>query len=570
MLPLKQEIESAIRSWAETALDHLPEVPLIQPCRDLQFGHYQSNLAMAAAKQARKPPREIAANLVEFCQDQLEGVEVDVAGPGFVNFRLSPDHLARSIRERLENEKGRTEHRSTGETVVVDYSSPNVAKEMHVGHIRSSILGESLSRVLEALGHRVIRDNHIGDWGTQFGKMILGIKRDPSCLDAPQPLQALEDLYRQIHAECESNEATLAAARAELKKLQDGDPENQRIWEDIRSASQGAFDAIYERLGIRFDHTLGESFYNPLLKGTVEELRRKGIAQESEGATVVFFNDPDLKDSPMVVEKSDGAALYSTTDIATLRYRVDEWRADRVIYVTDGRQQLHFKQLFAIAARLELPGRFDHVWFGAILDQSKKPLKTREGTPIRLRELLDEAEERASRILLEKRPDLEPDRRKEMARVIGIGALKYADLAQNRNLDYVFDWDKLLSFDGNTAPYLLNAYVRTRSILRKKPELVPDGAVDIHLQHPVEQELAWHLLNFATEVENVGRDLKPHTLCQFLYEAAVLFHRFFEHCPVLNAESEKIRSSRLALCSLTGSTLQNGMHLLGLETLEEM
>jgi arginyl-tRNA synthetase len=572
MLSLVENLESKVKAWAEKRLDRIPgHGPLVQPCQNPEFGHLQSNVAMMAAKQAGLAPRELAAELVEWCSGDPMIEKPEVAGPGFVNFRFKTEALESALADLIDDPRLGVQPPQTTQTVVIDFSSPNVAKEMHVGHIRSTILGESLARILEFQGHNIIRDNHIGDWGTQFGKIILGLKRNQITLDAENALSTLEEVYREIHAESENNEETLNQARAELKKLQDGDPENKALWESIRHYSQEAFDQIYRRLDVTFDHTLGESFYNPVLKETVDRLRQKGLARESEGATVVFFDEDDLKEHPMLVEKSDGAALYSTTDIATLQYRTGEWKADRIVYVTDGRQQLHFRQLFKVAEMLELDVELEHVWFGSILDKSKKPLKTRDGTPLRLRALLDEAEERSAAILAEKRPDLDATSREKMASVIGIGALKYADLAQNRNLDYVFDWDKLLSFDGNTAPYLINAYVRTRSILRKAGATsLPEDKVTIRLDHPVEQALAWHLLGFAEIVELAGLEQRPHYICNHLHQTATLFHRFFEHCPVLRAESDDLKASRLELSRLTGHVIKTGLHLLGIETLEEM
>ncbi|MEM9400614.1 MAG: arginine--tRNA ligase, partial [Verrucomicrobiota bacterium] len=346
--------------------------------------------------------------------------------------------------------------------------------------------------------------------------------------------------------------------------------ENLEIWQKFIDYSRQAFEIIYKRLDIHFDHTLGESFYNPRLKGVVQDLLEKKIAERSEGAVVVYFKENEqLKDHPFLIEKSDGAALYATTDIATLEYRLAEFKPDRVIYVTDGRQQLHFKQLFAIAEQMNIKLKLEHVWFGAILGQDKKPLKTREGTPVKLKGLLDEAEKRATEILKQKRPDLEEQEVKEKAAVIGLGALKYADQAQNRNLDYVFNWEKLLAFDGNTAPYVLNAYVRTRSILRKAGKKTQEQTKLI-LQETLEVDLARKILEMDDIAMLVAREGRPHYLCQYLYELASLFHKFFENCPVLKADNEELKNSRLRMCDLTGGALRCGLELLGIQTLEEM
>ncbi len=578
-----QKLTDLVQSWIDKNLPASPAGSVVQPCNDPQFGHYQSNVAMGAAKALKKNPREIAASLVEHCQsaDFIEPPEI--AGPGFVNFTFKPECLEQALIDLAIDPALGITPAASPQTIVVDFSAPNVAKEMHVGHIRSTILGDCISRILSAKHHQVIRDNHIGDWGTQFGKLILGYQdRGKPELPTTEALAMMQEIYQTTHQACEQDEAKLAQARLELKKLQAGDAENLEIWKLFRDRSQSAFDSIYQRLNVHFDHTLGESFYNPWLKSTVEELHAQGIAKESEGAKVVFFTEEELQDHPFLIEKSDGAALYATTDLATLKYRIEEWKAEEVIYVTDGRQQLHFKQLFATASQWGLNVNCQHVWFGAILGQNKKPLKTREGNPIRLRDLLDEAEQRAEAILKEKRSDIPDDEAKSMSRIIGIGALKYADLSQNRNLDYVFDWDKLLAFEGNTAPYLLNAYVRTRSILRKAEDHQPSApasgqsrpqrvsGINFHLQMPHEQALARLLLEYGSTIDLVTREYRPHLLCGYLYEVASMFHKFFEHCPVLKAESDELRDSRLALCQLTGDVLKHGLDLLGIETLEKM
>ncbi len=566
-----QQLTQLVQTWIDQTLPEPPSGSVVQPCNDPRFGHYQSNVAMAAAKALKKNPREIAASLVEHCQgaDFIETPEI--AGPGFVNFTFKPECLEAACSSLAAAPDLGVNPQYISRTIVVDFSAPNVAKEMHVGHIRSTILGDCIARILSTKGHHVIRDNHIGDWGTQFGKLILGYKeRGKPEFPESESLAMMQELYQSTHQACEADPEKLTAAREELKKLQEGDEENLEIWKLFRDRSQSAFDSIYQRLNVTFDHTLGESFFNPWLKSTVEELADKGIAQESEGAKVVFFEEDELKDHPFLIEKSDGAALYATTDLATLKYRIDEWKAQELIYVTDGRQQLHFKQLFSTAGRWGQQVDCHHVWFGAILGENKKPLKTREGNPIRLKDLLDEAEQRAKAILLEKRSDLEDAEVQEMARIIGIGALKYADLSQNRNLDYVFDWDKLLAFDGNTAPYLLNAYVRSRAILRKADAGNDHTGVEFQLELPHEQALARLLLEYGSVVDQVTKEYRPHLLCGFLYEVASMFHKFFEHCPVLKAESESLKQSRLAMCQLTGDVLKHGLGLLGIETLEKM
>ncbi len=568
-----RQLDDWVSGWAEL---HFPEAPpsgRILPCQDPRFGHYQSNLALSAAKSLKRPPREVAQSLIDYCKNADFIETPEMAGPGFVNFRFTRACLEKALEQLIADPRQGILRTTAPLTIVVDFSGPNVAKEMHVGHIRSTILGDCIARILDSLGHRVIRDNHIGDWGTQFGKLILGYKqRGRPALKAPDSLALMQEMYQTTHQACEADPNLMNQARAELKKLQDGDPDNLSIWKLFREQSEASFNSIYQRLNISFDHTLGESFYNPWLKQTVQSLRDAGLAQLSREATVVFFSSEELKNNPFIVEKSDGAALYATTDLATLKYRKEEWKADEVIYVTDGRQQLHFKQLFETTRLWKLDIRCHHVWFGTILGEDNKPLKTRAGTPIRLVDLLDEATRRALDVLLDKRPDLSATEAEQMAPIIGIGALKYADLSQNRHLDYVFNWDKLLSFDGNTAPYLINAYVRSRSILRRAADRGLDYTVagTCSLTHETELKLARMLLEFGQAVEMVTHEYRPHILCSYLFDLASLFHRFFEDCPVLAAESQEIQQSRMGLCRQTGDTLKTGLALLGIETLESM
>jgi arginyl-tRNA synthetase len=463
-------------------------------------------------------------------------------------------------------------------TIVLDFSSPNVAKPMHVGHIRSTILGDSLARTFRLLGHAVITDNHLGDWGTQFGKLLAGWKRhlDKESLRR-DPIGEMERIYRLMNSACETDAALLDEARLELVKLQRGDPENASIWREMIALSQIQFDVIYSRLGVRFDHTLGESFYNDRLKGVVSALREKGLARESEGAMVVFFEDrADLKDHPALILKSDGASNYTTTDLATLEHRLQTWRPDEIVYVTDGRQQLHFKQVFEVFRRWhpEAPVKLAHVWFGSILGEDGKPFKTRSGETIRLSNLLDEAEERAFNLVSEKNPDLPEADRRNIARVVGLGAIKYADLLPNRQSDYVFSWDKMLALQGNTAPYLQYAFTRIRSIFRKGGLTDWDatkvsGGGKLILTASEEIALGKHLLNFGLVLEGVIEDYRPNYLCNYLYDLAGHFTRFYENCPVLKAE-EPVRASRLMLAELTARVLRQGLELLGIETLDQM
>jgi arginyl-tRNA synthetase len=545
---------------------------LVRPCPDPKFGDYQTNALMALAKARKMNPRQLAADVVakldvaDYCE------KVEVAGAGFLNFRLKPAALAQALEATARGEHLFFQPAATPRTVVVDFSSPNVAKSMHVGHIRSTILGDSLARVLRLLGHKVVTDNHLGDWGTQFGMLLVGWKRDlnAAALKA-DPITEMERLYKQISAECKANPAALEEARRELVKLQGGDEENLRIWHEMIALSRVQFDTIYQRLGVKFDHTLGESFYHPRLQPLVQELQDKGIARESEGALAAFFEDiPQLKEHPALIRKSDGAFNYTTTDLATLAHRLETWHPDEIVYVTDARQQLHFQQIFALFRRWhpEAKTKLAHVWFGSILGEDGKPFKTRSGETVKLADLLDEAEERAFKAVSEKSPDLPEAGRREVARVVGIGALKYADLLPNRQGDYVFSWDKLLALNGNTAPYLQYAYARIRSIFRKGNVAV-QVVTPLDLAAPEELALARHLLNFGLVLSAVAEDYRPNFLCNYLYELAGHFTAFYENCPVLKAEPAQ-RDSRLILCDLTARVLKRGLDVLGIETLEQM
>lgn len=566
---IQAEIEQRLQ---EATLTHLPDADrsrvLVRPCADPQHGDYQSNALMGLAKQRKMNPRQLAEQVVQSLDvaDWCEPVEI--AGPGFLNFRLKPDALQQALRSALKSDCPFVDSAKSPRTVVVDFSSPNVAKPMHVGHIRSTILGDTVARVLRMLGHRVVTDNHIGDWGTQFGMLLLGWKTELNEAALEQdPIAELERLYKTINAD----ESCRDEARAELVKLQAGDEENLAIWQRMIALSQVQFDHVYGRLGVTFDETLGESFYNPHLSELTEELQEKGIAEESEGALVVRFSgDKQLADKPAIVRKRDGAANYTTTDLATLRYRMEAWQPTDIVYVTDGRQQLHFQQLFKIFGRWQdaVSVKLEHVWFGSILGPDGKPFKTRSGDTVRLADLLDEAEERAFTVVSEKNPGLSDDERRAIARVVGLGALKYADLSNNRQSDYIFDWDKMLAFQGNTAPYLQYAYTRVRSIFRKMD--APNFAtVELQLKAPEELALAKHLMNFGQTLEMVAQDYRPNFLCNYLFELAGHFSRFYEACPVLKAE-EAERNSRLAICELTARVLRSGLDAMGIEVTEVM
>ncbi len=550
---------------------------LVRPCAEARFGDYQTNSLIGLGKRMGCDSRQLAARVRERldCTDLCDAV--DVVGAGFLNFKVRDEAVARELAEAQSGRHLFFRKTVKPRTIVVDFSSPNVAKPMHVGHIRSTILGDCLARVFRRLGHRVITDNHLGDWGTQFGKLLVGWKQQGAAARMQgDPLAELERLYKEVNQACESDPAVLESARQELVKLQQGDPENLALWRRMRDVSKEQFEIIYRRMGIQFDQTLGESFYRDRLAGVVADLRAKGLAKESEGAIVVFFDDdPELKAHPAIILKRDGASNYTTTDLATLDHRLREWAPDEIVYVTDGRQQLHFRQLFAIFRRCHPEAEVDlrHVWFGSILGEDGKPFKTRSGEVIKLADLLDEAEDRAYRVVSDKNPGLSEAVKREIARVVGIGAIKYADLLPNRQSDYVFSWDKMLSLTGNTAPYLLYAYTRIRSIFRKMEEgpEAAGAAADLrfHLGAAEESRLARHLLNFGFVLEQVAAECRPNYLCNYLYDLAGHFNRFFESCPVLQAEGEQ-RASRVALCGLTARVLREGLDALGLETTDQM
>ena len=558
-----------------------PDVIQLQVCANPKFGDYQCTSVMAIAKKRKLNPREQAQKVLDELELSDIADEVQLAGPGFINIRLKPAAIKRALSQAAQQGGCFIQKTDAPRTAVIDFSSPNVAKPMHVGHIRSTILGDCLARILTLLGHQVVTDNHIGDWGTQFGKLIVGWKqhldRDALMKDA---LGELERLYRKVNSACDEDASVLESARKELVKLQQVDEENLSIWNEMQEVSRVQFDKVYQRLGIHFDHTLGASFYNDQLKAVVGDLTEQGIATESQGAKVVFFEDIDaLKDHPALILKSDGGANYTTTDLATIQYRMKTWNPDEIIYVTDGRQQLHFKQLFEIFRRWQPDAKVElvHTWFGSILGPDGTPFKTRAGDTIKLNDLLDEAEERAFKAVTEKNPDLDSEISREIARIVGIGAVKYADLLPNRQTDYVFDWDKLLSLSGNTAPYLQYACTRIRSIFRKAAlneseflkSLGSDAENILELDSDFEKKLVRHLLNFGLVLESVLEDQRPNYLCNYLFELAGHYTSFYENCPVLKSEGST-RNTRLILCSLTRQVLERGLFLLGIETPEKM
>ena len=586
VLPHKK-IEAALQAAVRAVLpDADVSSVLVRPC-DPKFGDYQSNALMSLAKQLKMNPRQLATDVVAKLDVSEVCEKPEIAGAGFLNFRLKNSVLVESLQSAARGEHLFFTKAASPKTIVIDFSSPNVAKPMHVGHIRSTGIGDALQRTLRLLGQRVISDNHIGDWGTQFGKLLLGWKQ---ILDRPalerDAIAELERLYKLINAECDANPARLEEAKAELVKLQAGDKENDAIWKEMIVLSQKQFDTIYGRLGVKFDFALGESFYNPWLGEVVTDLLTRGIARESEGAVGVFSDgslpqkeDPFLVNrdgewvaDPALVRKSDGGFNYMTTDLATIGYRLKTWSPAEIVYVVDDRQSGHFKKLFLTFTRWKSEDakrtKLVHVGFGKILGDDGKPFKTRSGDTVKLGDLMNEAEERAFKIVSEKSPDMPEAQRKEIARVIGLGAVKYADLLPNRQSDYIFSWDKMLALTGNTAPYLQYAYARIKSIFRKAES--GKRKAEIMLAAPEELALAKHLLNFGITLEAVGEEFRPNYLCNYLYELAGKFTSFYEHCPVLKAEDEATRHARLALCELTARVLKQGLETLGIETVEQM
>jgi arginyl-tRNA synthetase len=578
-------LQSAVR---EILPDADISAVLVRPC-DPKFGDYQSNALMSLAKTRKLNPRQLATDVVAKLDLSAVCEKVEIAGAGFLNFRLKNSVLVESLQSAARGEHLFFTNAVTPKTIVIDFSSPNVAKPMHVGHIRSTGIGDALQRALRLLGHRVISDNHIGDWGTQFGKLLLGWKQILNRAELERDAIAeLERLYKVINAECDANPSRLEEAKSELVKLQAGDAENVAIWKEMIALSQKQFDEIYGRLGVKFDHALGESFYNPWLGEVVNDLLAKKIARESEGAVGVFSDgslppkeDPFLVNrdgewiaDPALVRKSDGGFNYTTTDLATIDYRLKTWSPQEIIYVVDDRQSGHFKKLFLIFGRWKSDAakttKLVHVGFGKIMGDDGKPFKTRSGDTVKLGELLDEAVERAYKTVCEKSAELPEAQRKEIARVVGIGAVKYADLLPNRQSDYIFSWDKMLALQGNTAPYLLYAYARIKSIFRKSESAIRNPQSAIMLVAPEEITLANHLLNFGLTLEAVAEELRPNYLCNYLFELAGKFTSFYENCPVLKADDAATRDSRLALCDLTARVLKQGLETLGIETVEQM
>ncbi|MGO8745718.1 MAG: arginine--tRNA ligase [Thermoguttaceae bacterium] len=656
LLQLQERFRRALADLVTEPAATAELLDMVRQSQDAKFGDYQANFAMSLGKRLGRPPREVAQEIVgrldvsDFCQPP------EVAGPGFINVRVCDDWLASRLAEAVHDPRLGIPMAEHPRVYVIDYSAPNVAKPMHVGHIRSTVIGDSLYHTLKFLGHRVISDNHIGDWGTQFGMILYGYKhfRNEEAY-RQRPVEELARLYRlvrqvmdyqeakakldsgaparkidQIDAAIAARQTTAggkpdkqaakavrkfeadrkeaceeldalrkrvrsveedsvlvriasehpqmeAAVLAETAKLHAGDEENRQLWERFLPHSEKEISRIYERLGVRFDHTLGESFYHDRLGPIVEELLAKGIARESEGAVCVFLEGQDV---PMIVRKQDGAFLYATTDLATLRYRMETWHPDAILYVVDHRQSLHFEHLFATARRLDFAGvELAHVSFGTVLGDDGRPFKTRSGDTVGLEGLLDEAVRRAHAVLSAnddakpEGPELSAEDRWRIAEIVGMGALKYADLSQNRTSDYVFSYDKMLAMNGNTATYMQYAYARVRAIFRKQAldmDALRASGTPIALGTPAERALGLELLRFGEALDLAAADYRPNQLTAYLFDLANCYSTFYENCPVLRAETDALRRSRLLLCDLTARTIRQGLELLGIDVVEQM
>ncbi len=548
----------------------LPMAGEVSVAADPRFGDYQTNAALVLAKQHGENPRAVADRITK----QLDVSDISepptIAGIGFINFTLKRGAVEKKIAELLTDERLGVEKISQPKRIVIDFGSPNVAKPMHVGHIRSTVLGDALARIAEFLGHEVIRDNHIGDWGTQFGMVIWGWKNllDRQAL-ARDSIAELVRIYKETNERSSKEQIVRDAARAELVKLQAGDPENLSIWQQTVDLSKEEFERAYTLLEVHYDIQRGESFYNDRLPEVVDRLLKSGLAEISEGAVCIFFRDiPELREKPAIIRKRDGGFNYTTSDIATVDYRIKDLGADTIWIVTGAPQQLHFKEIFEIARREGYRADFRHITNGNILGEDRKLMKTRSGENVPLLEVLDEAIERARSVIEQKNPALSDSEKNTIAKIIGIGAVKYADLSQYRMTDYIFSFDRMLSLQGNTAPYLQNAYVRIRSIMRRMGEKFSPPAA-VRLTEPAEIHLAKKVCQFAEIVPQVLNDFRPNILANYLFELANSFHTFYEACPVLKAE-EPSRSSRLALSNLTGRVLQRGLKLLGIDVPEKM
>ncbi len=551
---------------------------LIAPGKKAGFGDYQANCAMGAAKQMGKNPRELATAIIAALD--LKGIanKIEIAGPGFINIDLAPEWLGASLATAQTDIRLAIPLTQEPQTVVIDYSGPNLAKEMHVGHLRSTIIGDALARLLEFQGHNVIRQNHVGDWGTQFGMLIAELE-EQLAQNSQMNLKDLEIFYQQAKKHFDEDENFAQKARDYVVRLQSGDAAMQILWQQFKDLSLAHSKEIYQNLNVTLQDAdvRGESFYNHDLSPLVEELKTKGFAQESEGAQVVFLEelaDKEGNPSPVIIQKQGGGYLYATTDLAALRFRVNTLKANRIMYFIDARQSLHMQQVFTLARKagfVDASISLEHLAFGTMMGTDGKPFKTRTGGTVKLADLLAEAVERASILVTEKNPELAANEIKEISRKVGIGSVKYADLSKTRTNDYIFNWDSMLSFEGNTAPYLQYAYTRVQSIFRKAECDPTRLSSTMLIQSEQEKNLAIKLLQFSEMLDQVAREAMPHILCSYLYELASLYMTFYEACPILKDDiPQDLRNSRLRLCHLVARTIEKGLDLLGIEVMERM
>ncbi|WP_293720737.1 arginine--tRNA ligase [uncultured Cetobacterium sp.] len=570
MLTIEKQIELILLDTVKNLYSDKELKPVeITVATNEKFGDFQSNFAMMNSKIIGGNPRAIAENVVNnlVVNDVIEKIEI--AGPGFLNIFLKDSYLADLVK-KISKENYEFKGLNTEGDVIIDYSSPNIAKRMHIGHLRSTIIGDSIKRMYKYLGFNVVADNHIGDWGTQFGKLIIGYR---NWLNAEaykeNAIEELERVYVEFTRQSEEHPELEDQAREELKKLQDGDEENYRLWQEFIKVSLDEYGKLYTRMGINFDTYYGESFYHDLMPGVVKELEEKEIAVEDQGAKVVFFPEEE-KLHPCIIQKRDGAFLYATSDIATVKFRLSNYNVNKLIYVTDERQQDHFRQFFRITDMLGWNVEKQHVWFG-IMRFADGVFSTRKGNVIRLEELLDEGKRRALEIVNEKNPELSDEEKDNIAEVVGTGAIKYADLSQNRQTAVIFEWDKILSFEGNTAPYLQYSYARIKSILRRAVENGKDLREDVAVTFTdkTERTLAHHLTQFPAVILKAADSCRPNLVADYLFELSKKFNGFYNACPILNQEDE-ILYSRLLLAERTAAVLKEGLNLLGIGTLERM
>ena len=538
-----------------------------------EFGDFQTNFAMMNSKAIGKNPREIATTLVENFKENDLIEKLEIAGPGFINIHLKNNFLNNEVK-KIDNEKYDFSFLNVDETVIIDYSSPNIAKRMHIGHLRSTIIGDAIKRILDFIGFKTISDNHIGDWGTQFGKLIVAYNKwlDKEAYEA-DPIGELERIYVLFSDEAKKDPTLEDVARNELRKLQMGDEQNNKLWKEFIKISLKEYNKVYDRLGVKFDHYFGESFYNDMMPDVLEELKEKNIAKEDQGALVVFFEEDKLP--PALVQKKDGSFLYATSDLATIKFRKNELNVDKAVYVTDERQQNHFKQVFEISEMLGEPYNYEksHVYFGIMRFGDGMIFSSRSGNIIRLVDLLDEAKKQVKSVIDEKNPNIPEDEKEKIAEIVGTGAIKYFDLSQNRTSDILFTWDKVLSFEGNTGPYLQYTYARIQSILRKLKEeniSVKNNDIILDDMFDIERELAVALLRFPQTVVKSYETYRPNIIADYLFDTAKLFNNFYNSKSILKETDKKVMDARILLAQKTASILKQGLNLLGIETVDRM